>query len=373
MNKITSLRTGSVVNRFSGRETEKGLFLPVSGIADEDASVSVNGIPAEVTGGTFTAEIPVKDKFTDVAMTAENNCGRTTHAVRIVYDKASFKRYNFFFDDNSFFWTEIVRKKPASLFDQFYLAFLRRMHERYGTKFTLNLFYRNDHDFCELKSFPDCYRGEFRDNADWLRLSWHAYSEFPDRPYQNAPAEKVAADYDLIREEVCRFAGESSFIPPVAAHWSMLRPDGMAELVKRGVRVMVAQFLNPKTSLAEKQAEAHLCDINYFVNLRECLYLARKKMLYDFAEKVLFLKGTLICNYWTPEEIVKIIDEESVQAGFTDILSLETHEQYTFPHYFNYLPDHMERVESAIRRATELGYAPVWFAEGFLGNPAWER
>ena len=153
----------------------------------------------------------------------------------------------------------------------------------------------------------------------------------------------------------------------------MIRPDGMAELVKRGVRVMVAQFLNPKTSLTEKQAEAHLCDINYFVNLRECLYLARKKMLYDFAEKVLFLKGTLICNYWTPEQIVRIIDEESSQAGFTDILSLETHEQYTFPHYFNYLPDHMERVESAIRRATELGYVPVWFAEGFLGNPAWER
>ena len=76
MNQITSLRTGSVVNRFSGRETKEGLLLPVSGIVDEDAFVSVNGVPAEVTGNTFTAEIPVTELFTDVVMTAENNCGR---------------------------------------------------------------------------------------------------------------------------------------------------------------------------------------------------------------------------------------------------------------------------------------------------------
>ena len=372
MNRILSLRTGGVVNRFSGKEKDGVLLLPVSGVADEDAAVSVNGVPADVTGGTFTATVPVKEKFTDIAMTAENNCGRTVHTVRILYDKASFPRYNFFIDDNSFFWTEISRQRPKSLFDHFYLGFLRRMHQTYGTKFTLNLFYRNDHDFCELKSFPDCYKGEFQDNASWLRMSWHAYSEFPDRPYQNAPAAKLAADYDLIREEVCRFAGENCFIPPVAAHWSMIRPDGMAELVKRGVRVMIAQFLNPKTSLTEKQPEEHLCDINYFTNLRECLYLAKRKMLYDFRQQVLFLKGTLICNYWTPEQITALIDREAAEAGFTDMLSLETHEQYTFPGYFNYLPDHTARIESAIRRATELGYAPVWFAEGFLGNRTWE-
>ncbi|MBR2373656.1 MAG: hypothetical protein IKA87_05445 [Lentisphaeria bacterium] len=374
MNQITSLRNGTVVNRFYGKEENGVLYLPVSGIADEDAFVTVNGVAADRSGAVFSAVVPVSEKFTEITMTAENSCGRMTHSVKVVFDRDSFPRYNFFIDDNSFFWTDIIRNKPRSLFDHFYLEFLESMHRKYGTKFTLNLFYRNDHEFCELKDFPESYKGEFSDNADWLRMSWHAYSEFPDRPYQNAAAEKVASDYDLIKSEVCRFAGEQSFIPPVAAHWSMIRPDGMAELVKRGVKVMTSQFINPKTSLEEAQRSSHLCDIGFFQNLRESLYLSQKHLLYDFNAAILYLRGTLICNYWTPERIIDIINSTAGNAALRhEILSLETHEQYTFPNYFNYLPDHMERMETAIRRATELGYEPVWFAEGLLGNDSWGK
>ena len=373
MNQITSLRNGSVVNKFYGTVTDGVLHLPVSGIADEDAFVTVNGVEAQRLGVNFTAVVPVSQKVTELTMTAENSCGRMTHSVKVLYDKDSFRRYNFFIDDNSFFWTDIIKNRPRSLFDQFYLKFLKRMHDEYGTKFTLNLFFRNDHEPCELSSFPDSYKKEFADNAHWLKMSWHAYSEFPDRPYQNVPAEKVASDYDLIKSEVCRIAGEESFIPPVAAHWSMIRPDGMAELVKRGVRVMTSQFINPKTSLSEDQRGPHLCDIGFFQNLRECLYLEKEQMLYSFAQNVLYLHGMLICNYWTPAEIKEKLAQVQKESVRHEILSLETHEQYTFPSYFNYLPDHMERMETAIRWATEEGYAPVFFAEGILGNTAWEK
>ena len=373
MNQITSLRNGTIVNKFYGKVVDGTLYLPVSGIADEDAFVTVNGVNAERTGLNFNAVIPVSEKFTEITMCAENSCGRMTHSVKVLYDRDSFPRYNFFTDDNSFFWTELIKTKPKSLFDQFYLKFLKKMHDEYGTKFTLNLFFRNDHDPCELSSMPDCYKGEFADNADWLKMSWHAYSEFPDRPYQNATAEKVASDYDLIKSEVCRFAGESSFIPPVAAHWSMIRPDGMAELVKRGVRVMTSQFINPKTALSEEQKSSHLCDIGFFQNLRECLYLEKEHTFYSFAQNLIYLRGMIICNYWKVEEIRQILDRIHSEPHRHEILSLETHEQYTFPHYFNYLPDHMERMETAIRRATEMGYAPVFFAEGILGNNSWEE
>ena len=211
MLEFVNVAHGEILNHRKGVESKDGLRIPVIGLARATDKVCVNGAPAARCGESFRAEVTLKKRFNTITLRADGNHGVAVREIRVVWDKGSFKRYNFFFDDNSFFWTEIVRKTPASLFDQFYLAFLRRMHERYGTKFTLNLFYRNDHDFCELKSFPDRYKGEFRDNADWLRLSWHAYSEFPDRPYQNAPAEKVAADYDLIREEVCRFAAKTGF------------------------------------------------------------------------------------------------------------------------------------------------------------------
>lgn len=371
MNQITSLRNGTIINHLYGPVVNGVLQLPVSGIADEDALVTVNGVEAERLGVTFSATVPVSEKVTEITMTAENNCGKTTHSVKVIYDRDSFPRYNFFTDDNSFFWTELIKTRPKSLFDQFYLKFLKKMHDEYGTKFTLNLFFRNDHDPCELSSMPGCYKGEFADNADWLKMSWHAYSEFPDRPYQNATAEKVASDYDLIKSEVCRFAGEASFIPPVAAHWSMIRPDGMEELVKRGVRVMTSQFINPKTSLTEKQKSANLCDIGFFQNLRECLYLEKEQILHSFEQNVTYLHGMIICNYWKPAEILTKLDQIKAESRHHELLSLETHEQYTFPHYFNYLPDHMERMETAIRKATEMGYAPVFFAEGVLGNKSW--
>ena len=49
-----------------------------------------------------------------------------------------------------------------------------------------------------------------------------------------------------------------------------------------------------------------------------------------------------------------------------------THEQYSFPDYFNYIPDHLDRVEEACRLAAERGCEPVWGPDGIWGNKAWE-
>ena len=56
-----------------------------------------------------------------------------------------------------------------------------------------------------------------------------------------------------------------------------------------------------------------------------------------------------------------------------DVLSLMSHEQYSYPDYFNYIPDHLDRVEEACRLATLYGYAPGWFSEGIWGNTAWDE
>ena len=50
-----------------------------------------------------------------------------------------------------------------------------------------------------------------------------------------------------------------------------------------------------------------------------------------------------------------------------------SHEQYSYPDYFNYIPDHLDRVEEACRLATLYGYAPGWFSEGIWGNTAWDE
>lgn len=114
-----------------------------------------------------------------------------------------------------------------------------------------------------------------------------------------------------------------------------------------------------------------MCDIGYFRNLNDCLYLAKHQVLHDFDEDITYLHSLLICNYFTPQQIADIMHKAAASPDYCNLLSLETHEQYSFPYYFNYIPDHLDRIETSIRTATELGYKPVFFAEGLLGNTAW--
>lgn len=369
MNRIVNLRDGSFVGNWCGQESSKELLLHVEGLSDSTGDVFVNGMLASRRGTQWSAEIPVRHCDETITAVTRNEYGEFAHSLRVVWDRHSFQRYNFFIDDNIFFLTELAQMRPHSIFDHFYLAFLKSMHDQYGTKFTLNLFYRNDHHPFELKDFPDCYRMEFESVSDWLKFAPHAYSEFPDRPYQNTSKETLVADFDRITDEIIRFAGAKSCIPAVALHWSIAKPDSLRALHSRGVRVLCGQFMNARTAVSEKKGNEHLCDIGYYRNLTDCLYLEQYRLLHDFALDLTFMHSTLTCNLWTPAEINSIIHEAAANECYHDTLNLETHEQYSFPDYPQYLPDHFFRIETAIRTVTELGYTPVFIAEGMLGNP----
>ncbi len=57
------------------------------------------------------------------------------------------------------------------------------------------------------------------------------------------------------------------------------------------------------------------------------------------------------------------------ESGQAEILDLMTHEHIFWPFYSAYLADHPQRIETAIRWATDRGYEPVFLHEGFLGLP----
>jgi hypothetical protein len=59
----------------------------------------------------------------------------------------------------------------------------------------------------------------------------------------------------------------------------------------------------------------------------------------------------------------------SRDANQAEIMDLFTLEQYFWPFYRNYVPDHAQRLDAATRWVTEHGYKPVFFHEGFLGAP----
>ena len=66
--------------------------------------------------------------------------------------------------------------------------------------------------------------------------------------------------------------------------------------------------------------------------------------------------------------------DEELTDKMLELLEHGTESEKTYSaKYFNYIPDHLDRIEACCRLVSELGYKPVFFAEGLLGNKAWEN
>jgi len=349
---------GAVLNRRHGKQIDDGLEIQVSGRAPLRDRVTVNGTPAQRAGAGFTAKVILHQKETDIIALSQGSSGRHEHRVRVVWDKHSYPRYRFSIDDNSFFLRDIAKQNYPSLFDCFYLKGLRELHSKYGAKFVLNIYYTTEDGF-ELPQFPDRYKGEWKDNSDWLKLAFHAYANKPDRPYQYAPASQLIADLDQVAEQIRRFAGEPSYSPPTVIHWGMVQPAALKPLYERGVRVLSGYFRRSSTGW----------DVNYLFDDIRSEYLSRHDALMDFDSGIVFSRVDIVCNSTPVERIVPTLEPCAQDPNQAEIMDLFTHEQYFWPFYSHYLPDHFERLDVAIRWVTEHGYKPVFFHEGFLGGP----
>ena len=369
MLQITAPMHGAVLTQQKGRLDPDGLAVTVSGTSRLRDAVQVNGVAAVREGDAFRAEVKLTQRVTDLAATASGVHGEESHTVRVVWDRNATKRYGFFIDDHAFFLHDIWKNRYPSIFDCFYLDKLRALHRTYGTRFVLNIFFRNDHDEGEpqftIDQLPTTYRGEWDDNADWLKLSFHAYSEFPNRPYQYAAPETLARDYDTVKAEIVRFASERTFYPPSVVHFAMISPGSFKVLRERGMRVFTGAFLQAPADQPRRPDESWTTDIGYSVDAERSEYLLRHYRLYDFEHDVMFLKGDVCCNRYPSDVILKRLEAKAANSDACPFVSLASHEQYSFPFYRNYIPEHFERMETAVRWCTEQGYAPGFHHDAF--------
>ncbi len=348
---------GAILNRRHGRQVNDGLQIKVSGHAPLRDNVTVNGTPAERAGSKFSAEITLNQKETKIIAVSQGSSGRHEHSVRVVWDKYSQPRYRFSIDDNSFFLRDIAQKSYASLFDCFYLKGLADLHSKYGARFVLNIYYTTEDGF-ELPQFPDRYKRQWQENSDWLKLAFHAYSNKPDRPYQYASASTLMGDLNKVAEQIIRFAGEQTYSPPTVIHWGMVQPSALKPLFEAGVRVLSGYFRRGSTGW----------DVNYLLDDVRSEYLSRHDALMDFDSGIAFSRVDIVCNNTPVEQVIPAIEPLAKDPNHAEIMDLFTHEQYFWPFYSNYVPDHFQRLETAIRWVTEQGYKPVFFHEGFLGG-----
>ena len=125
MLEITNLRNGAVLDSNSGIEGADYLEITVEGLASAQSHVMVNGKVADRCDRNFSCNIRLQERVNNIEVKAVDYYGERTQKITVLWDKASFKRYSFFFDDCIFFLRWIALNKPASIFEeQFFQVFL---------------------------------------------------------------------------------------------------------------------------------------------------------------------------------------------------------------------------------------------------------
>ena len=351
---------GAVLNHRHGQPSAQGLKIRVSGKAPAGAIVKLNGAVAQRAGERFVAEVVLREPVTEIVAVAEGNGPRRESRVRVVWDRHSRPRYRVAIDDNSFFLRDVWQQGYKSLFECPYLKMLQHLNREYGARFVLNIYYTTGDDF-DLTKFPDRYRNQWKDNAGWLKLAFHAHADKPDRPYQDAPPERVIHDLEKVAEQIVRFAGEETYSPTTVIHWGMVRPETLKPLYERGIHTLSGYF--------RRDAQGNW-DINYRLPAGPSEYLSRHDAWKDFDSGILFSKIDIVINTVPLQRIVPTLAPLRNDPNTAEVMDLLTHEQYFWPFYHNYLPDHPQRMDAAIRWVTENGYEPVFLHEGFLGIEA---
>ncbi|MCC7265459.1 MAG: fibronectin type III domain-containing protein [Candidatus Latescibacteria bacterium] len=178
--------------------------------------------PARYTPFYFL--LPLQGPVAEVEIEARQGTEVLVASADLYFNPEPTPVYSVTVDDTADLLAELVRQpsRYPSLFDHPILAFARDLHRRYGAVFTFFLFYQGTtYAQFDLSQMSDRYRDEWAQNADWLRLGFHARAMLPTSPYVHATTEQALGDFAAVRDQVLRFAGPGSWDPLLRSHyWS---------------------------------------------------------------------------------------------------------------------------------------------------------
>jgi len=233
-----------------------------------------------------------------------------------------------------------------SIFDVDVMALLKQFHDRHGAKFSLYLFYEKLGAF-NLSEMTDRFRGEWRANSDWLRLSFHAKTKKPGEVgyyrYHESDYQTAKDDFHIIKREILRFAGPECWDNYPRTHfWS-----GSREAVRAwrdcGVGGLFFGPGHPSLYFDEETLERHKAD----------------DFLYDDQMGMLCIRTNvqLPCG-----QGLTVVGVKEVLAGLENNRIIEI-----FADDYNVL-DYREQMETAIAWAVDRGFKAVFYDEVFGGS-----
>jgi len=335
---------GDCVNVLDGNLQDTILFLPVSVHAPPGHEISICGVPVEFTEGVYRAVIPLSGYRN--RLSAEDHTSGSICSIIVYYLQDAAGKFRLSSDDNILFLADITEHADTytSIFENPYLAIYKKAHDLYGAKVHLNLFYEfipsddfsdRNRKYFNLSMMTDKFKDEFTANSDWLKLAFHARSELPDNPYQEADGITIAKDCIQVCREIIRFAGQASLNNSTTVHWGSANRQCVRALRTLGFRSLTGYFecTADGTPLVAYYTDGALLD-----------HIGGRDFWVDTEEDMIFGRIDLVLNTgsfeYIMDQIVKISSDPH-RGGFVSVM---IHEQYFYPDYRGYLADFEQRV-----------------------------
>lgn len=341
---------GDMLNEYDGILSDGGLVTNVKFLASSGRKLKINGIEAQFKDGIYQADNKLKE-YKNVIEVVDDGSGEK-QSIIVFWLRNIVNKYRLSLDDNILFLKDISENagKYKSIFENPYLSFLKNVHDTYGTKIHLNLFYQTEG--FNLSEMTDKFKNEWKENAGWIRLSFHSLQEFPDRIYLKAGYDEVRKDCNMVLEQIRRFAGEELTGPVMTLHWGDTTVECCRALKDEGYTALAGYF-----NFDEPDPFSYYLDAEKRRHINKC-FIWR-----DNHEGIIFSRMSLVINTLKSEQILPYLDNLRSNLHKPAYVDLMIHEQYFYQSYSAYQPDFRQKVLISVRWAAENGYKPAFLSE----------
>lgn len=267
--------------------------------------------------------------------------------------RRTVKKFCFTVDDNIRFLKELTARRFEGLFEHPYLNTYKRLHERFGLKVQLNLFYESE-DF-NLSDMTDKYKAEWQANSDWLKMSFHSRTE-NERPYEFADYAEVYRDCQNVKREIVRFASPFSLGKTTTVHYCLATCEGLKALKHNGVEGLLGLYgaeESPRSSYQNTEEESAVIRDGGIVYKDETAYAGIDVVLNNYSQSDILRRLNLLKE--------------------RDFIKVMIHEQYFYPDYPRYQSDFEDKLFATFAFLTGNGFVSRFFEECIKIEPPKKR
>ena len=197
----------------------------------------------------------------------------------------------------------------------------------------------------DLTKMTEKYYNDFKDNSDWLKMSFHSRIENV-RPYEFSSYEEVYNDCKAVNDEILRFAPKDSLAKTTTVHFCLTTKDGVKAMADNGVKGLLGLFGSDEVPR-----------VSYSIDENTAKVIRTGKAV--MVDNVYFAPIDIVLNCFTKEEILEKLNALSHREEIRVMI----HEQYFYSDYIYYQEDFEEKLSATFEFLKNSGYNSTFFED----------